>query len=133
MNYPGEFAKLCSLDDIYEGESKLFEVKKYEILLLNIKGNIRAYYARCAHALGLLDENSFDGEGKIICPVHLWEYNALTGESENPKESTLFPLEVKIEGNDIFVKVPSIPVLEFKTKWFGMYRRGVLNGTGINS
>ena len=124
MSYPGEYVKLCALDDIYEGEAKLFEVGKYEILLVNARGQIKAYYARCAHALGLLEPSSFDGEEKIICPVHLWEYNALTGESINPSGSSLFPLDVRIEGNDIFVKVPSVPILEFKTKWYNIYRQG---------
>ncbi|WP_278465512.1 Rieske 2Fe-2S domain-containing protein [Saccharolobus islandicus] len=134
MSYPGEFHKVLTLDDIYEGEAKLVEVNRYEILVVNINGEIKAYYARCAHALGLIDPNSFDGEEKIICPVHLWEYNARTGESINPEGSTLFPLDVKVEGNDIFVKVPSVPVSEFKVKWFGMYRqRGVINEFGVNS
>lgn len=134
MNYPGKFERICSVDDIYEGEAKLFEINKYEIIILNIKGQFRAYYARCAHALGLIEPNSYDGEDRIICPVHLWEYNALTGESINPSGSSLFPLEVKIEGNDIFVKVPSVPVSEFKVKWFKIYsQRGVINEFGINS
>jgi len=121
INYPGKYVKLCTLDDIYEGEAKLFEVGRYEILVLNVKGEIRAYYARCAHAFGLLEPSCYDGDGKIICPVHLWEYDAYSGRSINPTGSSLFPLDVKIEGDQIFVKVPDVNILEFKSKWFKMY------------
>ncbi|AWR96057.1 Rieske 2Fe-2S domain-containing protein [Acidianus brierleyi] len=121
MNYPGTFVKVCNIDDIFEGEAKLFEINKYDVLVLNVKGDIKAYYGRCAHALGLLEPYSFDGEDRITCPVHLWEYDAVSGKSINPEGSSLFPLDVKVEGNEIFVKVPNIPQLEFKVKWFKMY------------
>lgn len=134
MTYSGEYVKICTLDDIYEGEAKLFQVGKYEILLVNVNGKIKAYYARCAHALGLIEPESFDGEKTITCPVHRWEYDALTGESINPEGSSLFPFDVKIEGNDIFVKVPSVSISEFKVKMFSIYRqKGVLNELGSNS
>ncbi|MCH1771557.1 MULTISPECIES: Rieske 2Fe-2S domain-containing protein [Metallosphaera] len=134
MEYPGKFERICSSDEIYDGEAKVFEVGKYEVLILNSGGQLRAYYARCAHALGLLDQTSFDGEGKVICPVHQWEYDALTGESINPVGSSLFPLELRVEGNDIFVKIPSVPASEFKVKWFSMYKkRGVIGEFGFNS
>ncbi|MCG3109200.1 3-phenylpropionate/cinnamic acid dioxygenase ferredoxin subunit [Metallosphaera sp. J1] len=134
MEYPGKFERVCSLDEIYDGEAKVFEINRYEVLILNKNGELKAYYARCAHALGLLDETSFDGENRIVCPVHLWEYDAFTGESINPMGSTLFPLDLKVEGNDIFVKIPSVPVSEFKVKWFSMYKRGgVIGEFGFNS
>jgi len=122
MEYPGEYVETITKDDIYEGEAKLINVKGYEILILNVNGEFKAYYARCAHALGLLEPSSFDGE-KITCPVHLWEYDPNTGESINPEGSSLFQLDVKVNSDKIYVKVPSVSTYEFKVKYFRMYNK----------
>lgn len=119
-DYPGTFVEIIDKDEIYEGEAKLINKSGYEILVVNVSGEFRAYYARCAHAFGLLEPSSFDGE-KITCPVHLWEYDAKTGESINPEGSSLFQLELKIEDNRIYVKVPTVSSYEFKVKYLKMY------------
>jgi toluene monooxygenase system ferredoxin subunit len=123
LTYPGDFIEICNEDEVFEDDAKLINIKGYEVLLVNVNGEIRAYYARCAHALGLLEPSSFDGE-KIVCPVHLWEYDAKTGESINPEGSCLFSFDIIKKDGKIYVKVPSIPTLEFKVKYYRLYNSG---------
>jgi len=124
FDYPGSYIKICTVKEISEKNALLFRVNNHEVLIINVKGQIKAYYGRCAHNFNPLPPSSFDGEAKIICPIHLWVYNALTGKSIDPQGYSLFPLDVKIEEDNVLVKVPSIPVYEFRFKWFNKYTQG---------
>jgi toluene monooxygenase system ferredoxin subunit len=56
------FEKVCTLDDLGEGEMESFQVNGQEVLLLSMEGgDIRAYQGICPHLDILLVEGQFDG------------------------------------------------------------------------
>ena len=100
------FQAVCTLDDLWEGEMKVFEVGGREVLVVNAEGGvIRAMSPLCPHQEHTLAEGMLEGV-ILTCPAHLWEFDVETGEGVNPTGCHLTTYPVKVEGEQIFVALP---------------------------
>ncbi|WP_374483811.1 Rieske 2Fe-2S domain-containing protein, partial [Zoogloea sp.] len=61
------FTKVCTVDDVWEGEMAPYTVNGHEVLLVCADGGeIKAFQAICPHQDIALSEGKFDGK-KLIC------------------------------------------------------------------
>jgi toluene monooxygenase system ferredoxin subunit len=105
------FKKVCTLDDLWEGEMESFEVDGQEILLVCAEGgDIKAFQGICPHQDIPLIEGSFDGK-KLICKAHLWQFDACTGKGINPDDCALAEYPVRIDGDDVLVETAGVEAL----------------------
>lgn len=105
------FKKVCTLDDLWEGEMASFDVDGQEVLIVSPEGgDIRAFQGICPHQDIPLVEGKFDGK-TVICRAHLWQFDACSGKGVNPSDCALAQYPVKIEGNDIFVETEGVQPL----------------------
>jgi len=105
------FTKVCTVDDLWEGEMEAFSVNGHEVLLVCAEGGaVRAFQGMCPHQDISLAEGKFDGE-KIICRAHLWQFAACNGKGINPADCALAEYPVKLEGDDILVKTEGVTPL----------------------
>ena len=105
------FKKVCTRDDLWEGEMESFDVDGQEILLVCAEGgDIKAFQGICPHQDIPLVEGSFDGQ-KIICRAHLWQFNACNGKGINPDDCALAEYQVKLDGDDVLVETVSVTPL----------------------
>lgn len=102
------FEKVCTLDDLWEGEMESFQVNGQEVLLLSMEGgDIRAYQGICPHQDILLVEGQFDGK-TLICRAHQWIFDAKTGAGINPDDACLAEYPVKVEEEVVFVDTAGV-------------------------
>lgn len=105
------FTKVCSVEDIWEGEMEPFTVNGHDIMLVCAEGGeIKAFQGMCPHQDIALAEGKFDGK-KVICRAHLWQFDASTGKGINPDDCALAEYPVKVEGDDVFVATDGITPL----------------------
>jgi toluene monooxygenase system ferredoxin subunit len=105
------FQKVCTLDDLWEGEMESYTVDGQEILLVCAEGgDIKAFQGICPHQDIPLVEGKFDGT-KVICRAHLWQFDACTGKGINPDDCALAEYPVRIEGDDVLVRTEGIEPL----------------------
>ncbi len=105
------FTKVCSLDDLWEGEMEAFTVNQQEILLVCAEGGeVKAFQGICPHQDIPLVDGKFDGT-KIICRAHLWQFDACTGKGINPDDCALAEYPVRIDGEDVLVSTDGVTPL----------------------
>ena len=105
------FTKVCSLDDLWEGEMEAFTVNQQEILLVCAEGGeVKAFQGICPHQDIPLVDGKFDGT-KIICRAHLWQFDACTGKGINPDDCALAEYPVRMDGEDVLVSTDGVTPL----------------------
>lgn len=98
------FERVCTADDVWEGELMPFDVASRKIILINVNEQFHAYDANCPHQ----DQSLCDGslEGVILtCPAHRWQFDVTTGQGVNPTGCELKAYALKREADDIYVDV----------------------------
>ncbi|MBU3600625.1 Rieske 2Fe-2S domain-containing protein [Polynucleobacter sp. 30F-ANTBAC] len=105
------FKKVCTLDDIWEGEMDSFDVDGKEVLLIcKSGGELSAFQGVCPHQDIPLVEGKFDGK-IITCRAHLWTFDVCSGKGINPSDCALAEYPVKVDGEDVYVNVEGIEPL----------------------
>lgn len=105
------FKKVCTLDDLWEGEMESFDVDGQEILLVCAEGgDIKAFQGICPHQDIPLIDGTFDGK-KLVCKAHLWQFDACTGKGINPADCALAEYPVKVDGEDVLVETEGVTPL----------------------
>lgn len=106
-----KFQKVCTLDDLWEGEMTEVEVDGHVIVLVRFQGGeSRAFQGLCPHQDISLAEGKFDGR-VLICRAHQWTFDANTGKGINPGNCRLAEYPVKLEGDDVLVAVEGVEPL----------------------
>ena len=101
----GEFKKLTTVGELPPpGEAREFELDGEMICVANENGTCTAMDNVCAHRGGPLGQGVVDG-GKLVCPWHGWQFDLKTGKSEQSPGLGVDVYELKVEGEDVWVKV----------------------------
>lgn len=99
------FIRVCSLDDLWEGDMAVFDAGGTEILLVHAEGgSIAAFDPTCPHQDFPLVEGALEGR-TLTCAVHMWEFDATTGAGINPRGCALKFYPVKVDGEDVLVAI----------------------------
>ncbi len=99
-----EFQKVCKVNDIKEGTGKRLMVEDVDVAIFKVNGNVFALSNVCPHQKSAIIYNGFVEEDKVVCPAHGWEFNLHDGCQHGGRKG-LDSYEVKIEGDDVYVKV----------------------------
>ena len=97
--------RVCAEEDVWPGEMS-FRVLPggIPVLLVNPDGRIRAFHGLCPHQATSLAAADFDGD-VIVCPGHLWEFDACTGAGVNPVNTRLREWPTTVRSGELFVNV----------------------------
>ena len=105
------YQKVCTLDDIWEGEMTEVEVDGHVIVLGRPEGGEpHAFQGICPHQDIPLAEGKFDGR-VLMCRAHQWTFDAKTGKGINPGDCRLAQYAVKVDGDDVLVSVQGVEPL----------------------
>ncbi|MEG8947637.1 nitrite reductase small subunit NirD [Rosettibacter firmus] len=99
-----EFIKVCKYSDLKEKTGKQFFVKDIEIALFKVDGKVYALSNICPHQKTHLMHEGIIEDGKVICPVHGWEFDLQTGNLAKGRKG-LEVYDVKIDDDYVYVKV----------------------------
>lgn len=104
MNELDGFFKVCKISDLTEKIGKRFFVHDVDVAVFKVEGEIYALANMCIHQKAAIIYDGFIEDGKVACPAHGWQFDLRTGRVPGAVKG-LDPYEVKIAGDDIFIKV----------------------------
>ncbi len=97
---------VARVTDIPPGQRKLVNANDEEVLVLNVDGKFYAIGSKCTHLGYSLLEGPVEGM-VITCPNHKAKFDITTGKVLSlPAKVSLPTYEVKVQGEDIYLKAP---------------------------
>lgn len=99
------FVKALELSKLAPGTMAGVELEGRQILLSNLGGEVYAVDGICTHEESMLSRG-FIIEERVVCQLHLSQFDLRTGEVYNPPATEPLKLyNVKIEEGSIFVEI----------------------------
>ena len=110
------FEKICTLDDIWEGDMASFETSDgTEILLVYADGGaLKAFQNICPHQHFELVDGTLN-DNVLTCRAHLWQFDVRSGKGINPSDCALAVYPTKIDGDDVYIDVLGVEPLQSHT------------------
>ncbi len=99
-----DFISVAKTADVPAGEGRVFEVDGTPVAVFNIDGTFHALDNTCLHRGGPLGDGICNAT-TVTCPWHGWQYNVTTGECASAPGEKVDTYEVRVEGDDVQVKV----------------------------
>ncbi len=100
-----EFVRICGKAELPSaGQAREVAVGDRLLCIANENGSISVMDNVCPHRGGPLGQGMIEG-GKIICPWHAWAFDLKTGEATHAPQTKVPIYEVRVEGEDVFVKL----------------------------
>ena len=102
-----DFVRVASTSDLADGEMRQVSADGTDVLLSRVDGAYHACTAFCTHygaplATGLLDGTT------VVCPWHHAAFDVTSGAlCQPPALDALRTFEVRVEGDDVLVRVPA--------------------------
>ena len=98
------FVRVCSVDDLREGEVRLVEADGTKLALCKHQDNIFALSNFCPHMTGNLGEGRLE-EGLLVCPEHFWRFRLSTGRCVNMPGKAAHTFPVRLDDGWILVGI----------------------------
>ena len=104
-----DFVLVAKTSDVPDPGTMLVEVGERLVALIHAAGHFYALDDVCTHDGGPLSEGPVDPQGRAIaCPRHGAKFDLRTGAALTmPATKPTVAHEVKVEGNQVFVRVKS--------------------------
>ena len=101
------YIKVARVSEVSVSQMKQFQLNGQDICVANIDGKFFAINNICSHEGGPLADGKLEGN-EVECPWHQSKFDMTTGEVKSPPATEPQAVyEVKIEGDDIMVKLDS--------------------------
>lgn len=99
-----DFIKVATVDQVPDNEGLILDVDGYPIAIFKVGDNFYAVEDVCPH-----QESSFEGgeldDNVVTCPLHGWKLDVTSGQSLEAKGAKVETYEVKVEGEDIYIRL----------------------------
>lgn len=100
-----DFVAVAKVGAIAPGEGQAFAVNGRMVAVFHIDGGYQAIDDFCPH-MGASLAGGYVEHGLVSCPWHAWRFKICDGTwCDNPRIK-IDTFEVKVEGDEILVKVP---------------------------
>ena len=100
-----EFLRVMGVSELPPlGEAREAFCGDKQLCIANSGGAISAMGNVCPHRGGPLGQGIVE-DGKIICPWHAWAFDLKTGVAVHSPHATVDVYEIKVEGEDVLVKL----------------------------
>ncbi len=98
--------RLAAVSDLPPGTAGEFVAGERIVALFNVNGTLHALDGICPHQGGPLGKGALRG-CIVTCPWHGFQFDVTTGQHQTSQSLVHPRINVKVEGNDIFIDLDS--------------------------
>jgi nitrite reductase/ring-hydroxylating ferredoxin subunit len=99
-----DFVRVMTVSDLPSGQAAEVTVGGEMLALVNVGGTFHAVSNRCPHRGGPLGQGFVDGS-EVSCPWHNWTFDVTTGENTASRDMRVPCHEVKVEDEQVLVRI----------------------------
>jgi nitrite reductase/ring-hydroxylating ferredoxin subunit len=88
-----------------ENQPRLLIVREKRICLVKREGKFFAVQNNCTHSGGSLSQGTINFLGEVVCPVHQYQFNLVTGRENGQRSNDLECFPVKETEEGIFILI----------------------------
>lgn len=99
-----DFISVANVNDVPDGEGRVVHAGGTEVALYKVGDSFYALDNTCIHRGGPLGDGACR-EGVVTCPWHGWQYEIATGACRNQPGESVDTYEVRVDGDDVQVRV----------------------------
>jgi glutamate synthase domain-containing protein 2/nitrite reductase/ring-hydroxylating ferredoxin subunit len=100
--------EVCDLDDITDGRGRAVVVRGNDVALLRDGGQVHALGGTCPHRGGPIADGQVV-DGKVVCPLHLWDFDLATGISPFDPRDSLPRYDARVRDGKVEIDASSVP------------------------
>jgi nitrite reductase (NADH) small subunit/3-phenylpropionate/trans-cinnamate dioxygenase ferredoxin subunit len=104
VEFMSDFTTVAKVGDIPEGTGQAFPVAGRMVAVFNDGGKFFAIDDFCPHMGASLAGGHLDG-GVVTCPWHAWRFSVCDGTWRDNPKLKIDAFEVRVEGDDVQVRV----------------------------
>ena len=102
-----QYKKVANVSDLPPGTMMTVEkIDRVDVCVLNLNGSYFAVSNICTHKGGPLNRGTINGK-YLVCPWHKASFRLEDGKGFWPAEKALRKFELKVVGEELFIKLPS--------------------------
>jgi len=102
-----DFVRVAQVAEVPPGRMLAVRLDGEDVVLYNVDGAIHASRDFCPHAGYALSRSMFCGK-YVRCSLHSWEFDVSNGEYSGNPNIRLKRYPVKVEGDEVFVRLEPI-------------------------
>jgi nitrite reductase (NADH) small subunit len=99
-----DFRRVGSVADLRAQDRLIASIGDQTVVVFDVRGSLVAIPAECPHAGGPICHGERTGTS-LSCPWHGYNFDLQTGACEDDDALSLERYDVRVEGEDIFVKL----------------------------
>ena len=107
--YVNGWSDVCALDDIDDGRGRALVVRGTDVAIIRDGDEVYALGGTCPHRAGPIAEGKVVN-GTIVCPMHLWDFDLLTGVSRYNPADRLPAYFARVRDGRVEIDTDSVPM-----------------------
>lgn len=106
---PREWTRVCHVDDIPRRGGRALQLGSMMVAVFRTShGSVMVMENRCPHKGGVLSEGIVTGNN-VICPLHGWKIDMITGEAVRPDKGCVYVFPVDVRNGEVYVDTSELP------------------------
>lgn len=91
--------------EFVEGKGLAVDAGEERVAVFRVNGQLHALQNSCPHMRASLADGRIDGGRRVICHMHGWTFDLVTGKPDGGRSNCARIYEIETRGDDVYVRV----------------------------
>jgi nitrite reductase/ring-hydroxylating ferredoxin subunit len=103
----GDWFNVGKAADFVEGKGLAVDAGEDRVAVFRVRGRLHALQDPCPHMRASLSDGRIDQGRRVICHMHGWTFDLVTGKPEGGRSNCARVYEIETRGDEVYVRAPA--------------------------